>query len=325
MRILHLLRLRFRSLFRREPVERELDLEMRYHLEELTRQNVERGLAPEEARAAAFRQFGGFAQIQEDCRDQRRTRWLEDLAADLRYAFRAFVRSPGFTLTAVVSLALGIGANSAIFTALETVIWRELPVADPASLVKLSVLRRESGETVDLPAAFARQMQKSGLFSDVITATPDGLSFSCDARAERIIGEAVSPNFFAALGVHPILGQTFTPAVQHGGWAAEAVISYSFWKHRFGGDPAIIGRTIRLNTYPFTIVGVSPPSFFGITRGTNNEVRIPVLPEGREVREISLISGSPDWPITTVARLRPGATMAQPRPPPLPSFNSSFV
>jgi predicted permease len=247
-------------------------------------------------------------------------RWLADFGADLCYSFRSFVRSPGFTATAVLSLALGIGANSAVFTALDGVLWRQLPVADPASLVQLSVLRRGTVGNLDPPAELVRQVRESGLFSNVITATPDGLSFSYDDRAERIIGEAVSSNFFTALGVEPILGQAFTPAVQHGGWAAEAVISYSFWTHRFGGDPAIIGRTIRLNTYPFVIVGVLPPSFFGLTRGTDYEVRIPVLPEGREIREIGLISGSPGWGITTVARLRPGTTAVQAEAAAAPQF-----
>src|SRR5258707_1285151 len=109
----------------------------------------------------------------------------------------------------------------------------------------------------------------AGVFSDGMTSTWDGLSFSYSDPAELIVGEAVSPNFFTGLGVQPMLGQGFPPAVQQGNWAPEAVISYNFWKRRFAADPAVIGKTIRLNTHPFTIVGVSPASFFGLERGSD--------------------------------------------------------
>jgi predicted permease len=311
---------RLRYSGRRSRFDDELDDEIRFHLETCAAELEQSGLSRDDALAQARREFGSVTRMREESRSAWQFRWLADFGADLCHSFRSFVRSPGFTATAVLSLALGIGANSAVFTALDGVLWRQLPVADPASLVQLSVLRRGTVGNLDPPAELVRQVRESGLFSNVITATPDGLSFSYDDRAERIIGEAVSSNFFTALGVEPILGQAFTPAVQHGGWAAEAVISYSFWTHRFGGDPAIIGRTIRLNTYPFVIVGVSPPSFFGLTRGTDYEVRIPVLPEGREIREIGLISGSPGWGITTVARLRPGTTAVQAEAAAAPQF-----
>jgi putative ABC transport system permease protein len=193
--------------------------------------------------------------------------WVDDAAADVRYALRTFRRSPGFVVTTVLSLALGIGATSAIFTALDAVVWRPLPVADPDSLVLLSAV----------PAGLIDRLRRAGMFSDVIGMRADGLSFADGDRAERIVGEAVSPTYFRALGVRPLLGQAFSAAVQQGTWAPEAVLSYSFWKRRFGADPMVIGRTIRLNTVPFTIVGVSAPGFTGLARGSDYELRVPLV------------------------------------------------
>jgi len=192
---------RLRYAGRRTRFEDEFDDEIRFHLETRAAEIEQTGLSHNDALAQARREFGSVTRSREESRSAWQFVWLQDLAADLRYAFRAFGRSPGFTATAVLSLALGIGANSAIFTALDTVMWRDLPVADPASLVKLSVLRENNVGPFDLPAEFVRQVQESGIFSDVITRpNADGLSFTYDDRAERIIGEAVSPNYFTALG-----------------------------------------------------------------------------------------------------------------------------
>jgi len=299
---------RLRYAARRDRFEDELDEEIRFHLETRAAELEQSGLSRDDARGQARREFGSATRMREESRSAWEFQWLEDIGADLRYAFRSFLRSPGFTITAVLSLALGIGANTAIFSALDTVLWRPLPVAEPASLVKLSVARKAGGSDA-VPAELVRMLAGAGIFSDVMTSTSDGLSFSYDDRAERIVGEAVSPNFFTGLGVQPMLGQGFTPAVHQGNWAAEAVISYNFWKRRFGADPAVIGKSIRLNTYPFTIVGVSPPSFFGLERGSDYELRIPILPPGTQVREIDLINGSRFFSV--VARLKPGVTQAQ--------------
>jgi predicted permease len=292
---------RLRHIGRRSRFEGDLDDEIRFHIETRAAELEAAGLSGSDARAQARREFGPIARTGEDSRAAWQFHWLVDLAADIHYALRAFRRSPTFTLTAVLSLALGIGANSAIFTALDAVLWRPLPVVDPGRLVTFSIL----------PAPFAQQLSESNIFDGLTIETADGLSFSYDGRAERILGEIVSPNFFALLGVEPILGQGFTPDVRSGHWAPEAVLSYNFWKQRFGGDPTVIGRTIRLNTYPFTIVGVSPPSFFGLVRGTDYELRIPILPVGQENTQLSQMSGQPQRWLTTVARLKPGVTILQ--------------
>jgi putative ABC transport system permease protein len=237
----------------------------------------------------------------------RRTNMLKDGLQDLRYGLRLLRRSPGFTAVAVLSLAIGIGANSVIFTALDAALWKPLPVADPDSLVRFATSRANRDDTSGVPSAFADGLAKSGVLTDVITQTSDGLSFSYGDRAERIVGEVVSPNFFPALGVAPILGQGFTPEVRAGRWAPEVVLSYRFWKRRFAGAPDVIGRTVHLNTYPFTIVGVSSPAFFDLTRGFEPELRLPGLPAGQRLSQIALLGSSPP----VMARLKPGVTIAQ--------------
>jgi predicted permease len=294
---------RLRYLVRRSRFEDDLDDEIRFHIESRAAELQVSGLSSRDALARARREFGPVARSAEDSRAAWQCRWFDDLTSDLRYALRSFLRRPAFTLTAVLSLALGIGANSAIFTALDAVLWKPLPVTDPQSLVYLSILRA-NGRNADPPGALIRQLRQATVFTDLITTGGDGLSFSYDDRAERIVGEFVSPNFFTFLGVKPMLGQAFTPDVEAGRWAPQAVLSYNFWRRRFGGDPRVIGRTIRLNTYPFTIVGVSPPSFFGLTRGSDYEMRIPILPDGQELAQIHEIGGS--WRgRTTIARLKP--------------------
>ncbi len=308
MRWVEKLRLPWRSLVWRGRVEQEIDEELRFHLAEQIAENVAAGMSAEEARYAARRTIGGAEQIKEECRDMRRINWIVSIAQDLRYAGRVLRKSPVFTATALVSLGLGIGANSAIFTAMNTILWKPLPVEDPHSLVRFSIAREKRRETQTIPAAFSDELRRSSTaFSGLVTTTDDGLSFSLNGRAERIMGAAVSHNFFPLLGVQPILGQVFSEDVRHGQWAAEAVLSYRFWKYRFAGDERIIGRTVHLNKYPFRIVGVAPAGFFGITVGWEPELWVPVMPPGQELSQMQLLSGYGEC----VARLKPGVTLAQ--------------
>ena len=301
---------RFRHLFSRRSFDDGLDEEIRFHMETRIEDLMKSGLSQSAALAQARREFGSDAWAREESRSPWRFSWLEDLAADLRYAVRVSARSPAFTTTAVLSLALGIGGIGAIYTALDVILMRPLPVAHPEALVGLTIVRA-SRNPIDLPAPFADQLRDSHIFSDLFTTNADGLSFSYDDRAERIVGEAVSSNYFDVLGVPALLGQCFTPEVRSGHWAPEVVLSYRFWQRRFGGDPAIIGKAIHLNNHAFTIVGVTPASFFGMQRATDYELRLPMLPPGREMREIYLISGAPRQWRGAVARLQPGVTIAQ--------------
>jgi predicted permease len=293
--------------------------ELSQHLEDHYRELLARGAGPEEAYRMALAEVSETLQrelrrVERPIKYEpvvsgaRRSNMLREGLRDLRYGLRMLRRSPGFAAIAVLSLALGIGANSAIFTALDAVLWKPLPVRDPDSLVRLAITRVNGSDVGGVPAALADQLSEAGVFSDLITHISDGLSFSADDRAERIFGEVVSPNFFTALGIAPVLGLGFTPEVRAGRWAPEVVLSYRFWRRRFAGDPGVIGRTIQLNTYPFIVVGVSPPAFFSLTRGFEPEVRLPSLPPGRQLSQIGLLSESLS---PTMARLKPGVTVAQ--------------
>jgi len=297
------------ELFGKRKREKELDEEVRSHLEMAVRERAERGEKKEEAEHAARREFGNVGLVVEVTKDIWGWRWLRDLADDARYGLRMLTKNPGFTAVAVLTLALGIGANAAIFNTANAVLWRTLPVADPQSLVRLIAVRQDHRESNILPVGVAEELRRSGIFFDVITRTDDGLSFSYNGSgAERVVGEVVSPNFFAFLGVRPVHGQGFSVGVQKGQWAPEVVLSYRFWQRRFGSDPQVLGHNIRLNNYPFAIVGVSPPDFYSLVVGFDPELRVPEMPRGQSLSQSELLS-SPYAEI--MARLNPGIGIAQ--------------
>jgi predicted permease len=235
-------------------------------------------------------------------------RWLEELGTDLRFAQRTLRRSPGFLLTAVISLALGIGANVSIFTTLDAILWRPLPVAHPDELVRFAISRIHRTDRGSLPSEFARDLRAAQVFSDIVAFSSDGFSFSYDGRAERVQGEVVSANFFPFLGMEPFLGQGFTPDVRAGRWAAETVLSHRFWMRRFGGDPHVVGKIIHINTYPFTIVGVSPPAFRDVVQGYEPDLRLPVMPDGQRLKQSQMLDSSLS---VGMARLAPHTSLAQ--------------
>ena len=299
-------RLKLISLFRRTQLERELAEEIETHRSLLGQAVAEYGLDHREV----SKRMGNITLAKEESRDMWNFQVVDAVYRDLRHAFRSLLRNPAFTATAVLSLALGIGANTAIFTAISTIFLKSLAVRDPATLVTFSAINKR-GQSIDsFPLGFAHQLQSSSAFSDVIVASSDGLSFQLGSgRVERIMGEVVTPNFFSALGLKTVVGEGFSTDVRHGQWAAEAVLSYSFWKSRFAGDPNIIGRIVRLNTYPFIVVGVSPPSFYDLHQGQDPELRIPVLPPGRKLSELNILSPEQDFEL--MARLAPGVGHVQ--------------
>jgi predicted permease len=295
----------------RRRKEDELREELEFHLANEADERQADGLTEDQARWAARRDLGNVMLLREDTRTLWTWTLLEQPAQDLRYAVRLMFRHRAFTAVAALSLALGIGANAAIFNALYSVLWKPLPVSRPEELVKVSISFAKSGLRDLPPIAFLRPLRSAGVFEGLFVTWADGLSFSYDGRDERVMGEVVSGNYFDVLGVRSIIGHPFTPDVRSGDWAADAVLSYNFWQRRFGGDPGVIGRTIRLNTYPFTIVGVSPPGFVGLERGTDIDVRIRLLPDGRELAQIARLSARLDRGLFTIARLKSDSSLAE--------------
>src|SRR6266550_3251800 len=274
-----------RSLFRKERVEGDLDEELRGFLDMAAQEKMKEGMSSKDALRAVRLERGSLEVTKEVVRSAGWESVMETYWQDLRFGLRVLTKNPGFTTVAVLTLALGIGANAAIFNTANAALWRTLPVG------------------------VAEELRRSGIFSDVITRTDDGLSFSYNGSgAERVVGEVVSPNFFAFLGIRPALGQGFSVGVQKGQWAPEVVLSYRFWQRRFGSDPHVLGHSIRLNNYPFTIVGVSPQDFYSLVVGFDPELRVPQMPPGQSLSQSELLSSRY---AEIMARLNPGIGIVQ--------------
>jgi predicted permease len=306
--------LRLRSLFRRKQVEQELDEELRYHLERQIEENIAIGMTPEEARYVALRAIGGVDRRKEECRDMRRVRWIEELMQDLRYGLRMLRKSPGFTAVAVLSLALGIGANTAIFSVVDPILLRSLPVKDPEQLVVLNNVDQRGRESHSFPYPMFEQLRaRTQVFSGVFATQELGGDGDVDMvgpEPGNQMGEArlllVSGEYFQVLGVNAVLGRTLTKADdQTPGAHPVAVLSYRFWQRRFAGDVSIIGKVLRLKNQPFTIIGVMTPEFFGEKWGDGPDIWVPLIMLNILGRDLSHI-GTP-----ILARLQPGVRAEQ--------------
>jgi predicted permease len=309
MRWLYKLPLRLRSLFKRGRVEKELSDELRFHLEKLTEENVAKGMTAEDARYAALRELGRLDQIKEECRDMRRVSWIENLIQDVRYGLRMLAKSPGFTLMAVLTLALGIGANTAIFSLINTVMLRALPVQKPEELVELRRYNpRWGGEA---SPAFTNPLweqvrDRQDVFSGAFAWGNQSFDLAQGGAVQNAKGVFVSGGYFATLGVQPAAGRLFGPADDQRGCPAVAVLSHSFWQSRYGGAESAIGGTLSLDHHPFQIVGVSAPGFYGAEVGEKFDVAVPVCTaaifDGKESR-LEIRSW---WWLGIIGRVKPG-------------------
>ena len=241
-----------RALFNRASVERKFSDEIEFHLEMETELNVSSGMSPADARRAAVMAFGGVERTREAHRDARGTRLLEDAIADVRYAARWLMRSPGFTVSAVLTLALGIGANAAIFSVVDAVVLRPLPYTRPGELV--SVGFGSGGEFV----ALRERLRAFSHFGAWVTQTHP---FDDGKEALRIEGAAITTNMLSLLGVSPILGRGFTDEESILGNNGVLLLSHGLWQRQFGGMPDAIGSRVLVEGIPHTIVGVMPPDF----------------------------------------------------------------
>ncbi|MGH9708926.1 MAG: ABC transporter permease, partial [Candidatus Acidiferrales bacterium] len=269
MRWLAKMSLRVRSLFGRRRADEELDEELRFHVERQTAVNIAAGMTAVEARREAMREFGGVEGLKEECRDMRKVNWLQDLAQDIRYGLRMLRKTPGFTAVAILTLALGIGANTAIFSMVDALVLRPLPVERPGEVVFLTSARKGSGpgKAFSYPDFADIQKQTAGIFSDVSAMgmfAMDGLSV--DGNSQSMWPAYVTGNFFRLVGIKPALGRFILPSEgKVAGADPVLVLSYAYWKARFNGDPAIIGKKATVNGHPVTIVGVAPEGFYGLS------------------------------------------------------------
>jgi predicted permease len=329
----------WRRLWRRTDLDRQLDAELQDHLDRLTADHLAAGMPEAEARRRARLEFGGVEQVKEASRDARRLTLLDDLARDTRYAVRSLARSPGFTCVAVLSLSLGIGANTALFRVFDGMMIEQLPAAAPADLVAFRWLgpnrgivgiltygtvttseavavRSEpgvhvSGATFSLPVF--RALQESSLgFSEIFAAAyGSAVNLSVGGRAELGSSQFVSGNYYQGLGVDASVGRLLTPADDVPGATAVVTLSASYFSRRFGRDETIIGRTVAVNGVAATIVGVEPPGLHSIGRvgRPSPDVTLPIAMEAAVRPDMAASTMPAGWWLMVMGRLAPGSTI----------------
>ena len=299
--------------------DREADLraEIRAHLEMAIADRLARGESPQAAAAAARRELGNVAQVQEATRDVWGRRWLEQVVQDARYALRTFRRTPGFAIVAILSLALGIGANTALFEVVNAVRLRSLPIADPASLVEIRIIDRDGARgnfetwfpSVTHPIwreILARREGFSGLFAwgrQRFSLTDGGETRSAE-------GLWVSGEFFPTLGLAPAAGRLLVADDDQTGCAPRAVLGHGLWRRAYGADPSAVGRTIMLDSKPVEIVGIAPPGFFGLEVGRVFDVALPLCAEPAFSSDgKGRVDAGTTWWLSVFGRLAPGWTV----------------
>src|SRR6266540_2750998 len=294
---------RLRALFRRESVLRDIEEELRIHVEMETETNIKRGMPPEEARAAALKSFGALGRNTERGYDIRGGGWLETLWQDMRYGARMLWKKPGFTLIAVLTLALGIGANTAIFTLVNAVFLQPLPVAEPARL--MSVFGTDENN----------RGAQTDVFTGMIAFQNIVLNFSGGGEPQRIDGMIVTGDYFDLLGVKAAIGRTFLPEEDRTpGTHPVVVLSYGAWQRRFGGDPAIVGRAIKLNGLDYTVVGVAAEGFKGTDAiGGGPDCWVPMMMHDQALTGVfrDAFNGRRAMILNVIGRLKPGVTEQQ--------------
>jgi predicted permease len=328
---------------RRERMMKDLEEDIREHIEMEMQDNIARGMTAEEARCAALRKFGNVRRVQEDAREVWSLVWLEQLWQDVRFALRMLRKSPAFAAVAVLTLAFGIGANTAIFSLIDAVLLRSLPVDNPAELVLLKWSARKAPNIHGLMSSgdcptdmnrggmnptgcsfsepMYREIAQADIFSGTAAFANTGrLDLTGNGPASVINGQLVSGDFFRTMGLKAAAGRLIDAGDDAPAAAPVAVLNYGYWQSAFGESREVIGRTIELNAVPFTIVGVAEQRFTGITPGSDYDVWVPLSNQ----QKINPMQGMQDplggqdrrndvgfWWLTIVGRLKPGAPVAQ--------------
>jgi predicted permease len=311
MRYWEILRLRMRTLLRRDRVENDLEREMRFHLDQQTEENLATGMPAAEARRAAVRKLGGYTQIQEECRDMRRTEFIENFWRDLRYGFRMLGANPGFTAIIVLTLALSIGANTAIFSVIDGVLLRPLPYPEPARLVRLFFHSSNYPKFPLNPFDFRDFRTRNRSFESLAAYGRSDQQLSGAGRPERFTGFQITSGFFHTLGLRPAIGREFGPNDEIEGNGLSIILSDRLWRNRFAADPQILGRKIILDSQPFTVAGVMPAgtehpgnSYRGVAHGETVDLWRPFTFQGNPNQRGSHF-------LDVIGRLKPGVTVSQ--------------
>jgi predicted permease len=331
LRRLRILAVRLRGLAGLRPSDSEFDDEMRAHLRLLAERYVRQGMAPADAGQAARRQFGNVALLREERRNMQTIRWFESLCRDVRYGARQLRLHPLFTATAVLSLALGIGANTAVFTLLDQLVLRLLPVDQPERLVMIWSSGPHFGSNNGPRSAsypmYEDFQRQAAAFESVFCRFETPSSVTIDGSTERVDAELVSGNYFQALHVGPAVGRVFSPEADDRVYKGHpsVVLSYPYWLSRFAGDPNVVGRKILVNHYPMEIVGVSAVGFAGLDPARSPDLRVPIqmaalMTPGRD----DLGNRRSQW-VQVFARLKPGYTVESARASLQPLFHQILL
>src|SRR5256714_1115762 len=293
--------------WQRKNRQAQLEQEIQTHLRMAADDRVDRGESGDSASHAARREFGNVSLVQQVAREQRGGLWLDELLQDLRYGARTLRNNPAFTLVAVLTLALGIGANTAIFSMMEAVLLRPLPYPNADQLVMVwedvHLPHYQNDRNTPAPGNYTDWKTQNSVFSGMAAIGYRSFSLTGTGEPVRIDGEAYSADVFNVLQVYPILGRAFTPEEDRPGGAQVTILSYGLWMSRFGGDRGIVGRAIRLNEESYTVVGVMPPGFAFPDR--DDQIWIPLALTKEQV------TNRAGRVLRVVARLKPGVTIAQ--------------
>ncbi|MGO9273742.1 MAG: ADOP family duplicated permease [Terriglobia bacterium] len=321
---------------RRTRREEELDEEVQAHLRMAAQERMEQGESPEHARTSAVREFGNVTLVKEVTRDMWGLRWFETLLQDLRFGLRMLRKKPGFAAVAVITIALGIGANTAIFSLIDAVMLRPLPVPRPQQLVVFKWDARQWPETNSyaaysscpikatglknpIPAGcsfsypvFEQMQAQKSIFAAAFAFVPASqLGVSIDGKASFAEGEFVSGDFFPALGIRAASGRMLGVSDEGATASPAAVLSYSYWKRQFGGAPSAIGKSIVVNGIPTTIVGVAPPAFLGLDPGIVQDMWLPLSAQNVRANHWPDATDAAGWWLMVGARLKPQVTIPQ--------------
>jgi putative ABC transport system permease protein len=303
---IYTLSIKLRSLFKRHQVERDLDEELRYHLDSKIEDYLAKGMSPKEARRAALIDLGGLEQTKESCRDQRGLPFLDALLQDLRFAARMMAMRPGFATIVILTLALGIGACTAVFSVVDRVLFRSLPYPHDERLVSFGVKAPFEGIEFMLAPEYVVLRSQPGPFESMTSLTPGGTD--CDVTEQnpvRLNCALVESNFLSTLGIHPIVGRDFTREDDLPKAPRVALLSYGLWQSRFAGDPKATGKFISLDGKPVEIIGVLPASFEMPTLAAADLL----LPQALDVA--ALDRNHPRDVLRAFARLKPSVTIPQ--------------
>ncbi len=310
MRRLAQFSLRLRSLFRRRAADSELDSELDFHLEQEVASNISAGLSPTEARRAALLKFGGLEQLKEECRDMREVNWLQDLAQDLRYALRMLRKCPGFTAISVLTLALGIGANAAIFSIVDAVLLRSFTYPDPDQLVLMFSVPLKQREALSALSYrdFNAYREQNRVFSGMAGNAFHDLTLTGAGEPAVVNTADVTPEIFSVLGAKPLVGRTLRPNDGKQAAIPVALVSENLWRSRFAANPNLIGQSITLDMRSFTVVGILPANFHYPDDAPHQDVWIPIAQDPL----FGPLLSRPGVPaMGAVARLRPAVSLAQ--------------